>query len=131
MAYQCAVCGQKHEALPDLGFTWPDYYFGVPEDERESRVRGNSDTCRIDEYCFVRGVILMPLIDRDESFGIGAWVSQHPDNFANKARACFPGGTQRPLIELAECDHPLYRDWSNGVPLDRAMGWIHKMNGTA
>jgi hypothetical protein len=63
MTYRCEACGRTHEGLPDLGFRWPDAYFDVPESERSVRVKGNSDTCAIDdEASYIRGVILMPLV---------------------------------------------------------------------
>lgn len=161
MAYRCSTCGEEHEGLPDYGFTWPDYYFGVPETERESRIEATTDTCRIDAYCFIRGVILLPVKDSDRDFGIGAWVSQHPDNFQvylenlesadigpffgwlsnripfyeddtlqMKTRAVFQGDGLRPVIELADCDHPLYRDWRDGVDMDQVFEWIHDMGGS-
>lgn len=82
MSYQCEVCGQTHDGLPDVGFQWPDPYFGVPESEREGRIRASTDLCVIDdEDYFIRGTILIPLRDQDYSFGIGVWVSQKRENF--------------------------------------------------
>jgi hypothetical protein len=162
MSYRCTVCGAEHDNLPDYAFTWPDYYFGVPENERQSRTRGTSDTCGIDEYCFIRGVILLPIIGKERSFGIGVWVSQHPANFQTyldnvgsaeigpffgwlsnripfyeedtlqmKTRACFQGGAQRPIIELAECDHALYHEWHGGIQVQRVLQYIHSVDGYA
>lgn len=31
------------------------------------------------------------------------------------------GGKSRPLLEPWECDHPLYRDWRDGISWDRAV----------
>ena len=157
MSYVCAVCGKTHEGLPDLGFQFPDYYFSIPEEEREERVEVDADLCRIDnEYCFIRGVILIPVHDHEHDFGIGVWVSQKKENFeiylenydsaeigpffgwlANhipfyeaetellQTRAHFQTGGQRPVIELKPCDHPLYRDYSQGISLDKAWEYVH------
>ena len=82
MSYQCGICGETHDGLPDIGFKWPDPYFGVPEAERDSRIRGTVDTCVIDdEDYFIRGVILIPVHEEDGAFGIGVWVSQKRENF--------------------------------------------------
>src|SRR5512145_2137938 len=43
--YRCATCGKEHDDLPDLGFRWPDPYFGVPEAERPTRIQATADTC--------------------------------------------------------------------------------------
>ncbi|HEY2783841.1 MAG TPA: DUF2199 domain-containing protein [Fimbriiglobus sp.] len=79
--YRCITCGQDHDGLPDIGATYPDPWFGVPEVERSSRVQWTSDTCRIDDDYFIRGVILIPVVDYPQSFGFGAWISQSKENF--------------------------------------------------
>ena len=82
MTYQCKVCGGIHEGLPDIGFRWPDPYFSVPESERGERIIGNSDVCAIDsENFFIRGVLLIPVLDRNDLFGIGVWVSQSKKSY--------------------------------------------------
>ena len=68
--------------MPHVGFKWPDFYFGIPEEERGERIQGTSDTCIIDnEDYFIRGLIEIPVLDHDKNFGIGAWVSQKRENF--------------------------------------------------
>ena len=82
VTFNCTTCGGVHEGLPHLGFRWPDPYFAVPEVERDTRVVGTTDTCVIDDEAFyIRGVILIPIIDAQDSFGIGAWVSQKRANY--------------------------------------------------
>ena len=82
MSYQCAVCGETHEGLPDIGADKPDPWWGVPEEERERRVELTTDTCVIDdEHFFIRGVIHIPVHGREEDFGFGVWVSQKRENF--------------------------------------------------
>jgi len=82
MTYQCKICGETHNGLPDIGYKWPDPYFGVPESDRDSRVRATSDTCVIDEEdYFIRGIILIPVHGEEQQFGLGVWVSQKQENF--------------------------------------------------
>jgi len=82
MNYQCLTCGEFHHGLPDMGADRPDYYWGVPEEERSRRIDLTSDTCIIDnEYFFIRGVLEIPVIDYPESFGFGVWVSQKRENY--------------------------------------------------
>jgi hypothetical protein len=82
MQYKCTVCGEIHTDLPDFGFTWPDHYFDVPEDERDTRVKGDTDVCSIDgEHCFIRGILLIPIANEDKKFGLGVWVSLKPENY--------------------------------------------------
>jgi len=157
VSFVCTTCGQTHEGLPDVAFRWPDPYFDVPEAERATRIQGTGDTCSIDDRdFFIRGIILIPVHDSDEHFGLGVWVSQkrenfltyldhyesanigpffgwlsntiafyEPDTWAMKTKAHFQGGKMRPLIELAPCDHPLYRDYSEGITFDRAWDIVH------
>jgi hypothetical protein len=82
MTYVCNTCGQVHEGLPDIGFQYPDYYYGIPESERTARTQSDPDHCAIDsEYFFIRGVILIPVHDQVNEFGLGVWVSQKQENF--------------------------------------------------
>jgi len=82
MSYRCTTCGELHEELPDVGVGYPDQYWDVPEEERESRIESTSDTCIIDgEHFFIRGVIELPIHDYPERFGLGVWVSQKRENF--------------------------------------------------
>ena len=143
--------------MPDVAFRWPDPYFGVPECERSERIRGDSDACVIDEEAFyIRGVILIPIVDTADHFGIGVWVSQKrenfltymenydtpdigpffgwlsnsippyvPDTWAMKTVAHFQGNNQRPLVEPEPSDHPLYKDYSQGVTIERAWSIAH------
>lgn len=82
MKYTCAHCGQTHDALPDLAFDGPVYADQIPADERDLRVKRNADLCVIDgTVYFIRGLIEIPVHGQDETFGIGAWVSQKPEHF--------------------------------------------------
>ena len=72
MSFRCTTCGEVHEGLPDVAFRWPDPYFYVPEQERDTRIKGTADTCSIDnEEFFIRGIILIPIKDSIEKFGLG------------------------------------------------------------
>ncbi|HEV2799855.1 MAG TPA: DUF2199 domain-containing protein [Pyrinomonadaceae bacterium] len=83
MSYRCLTCGERHDDLPDLSLDKPDYWWDVPEEERESRiVLIGSDACIIDDKdFFIRGVIEIPIHDYPERFGFGVWVSQKRENF--------------------------------------------------
>jgi len=157
VAYRCGICGKDHDGLPDVAYRWPDPYFGVPESERSKRIHGTSDICSIDnEDFFIRGIILMPIKDSAQEFGIGVWVSQKRENFqtyldnfdssgigpffgwlcnrisfyredtwALKTMAHFQGNNKRPLIKPEPSDHPLYKDFADGISLDRAWAIVH------
>lgn len=81
MQFRCTICGELHDELPDIGLDRPNYWWSVPEDERDERIELTDDTCIIDEDCFIRGVIEIPVHEYPEPFGFGVWVSQKRENF--------------------------------------------------
>ncbi|HJP67844.1 MAG TPA: DUF2199 domain-containing protein, partial [Sphingomicrobium sp.] len=105
---------------------------------------------------FVRCVLEVQIQDADSMLGWGVWVSQSKSNFelyadtfdatpervtfgyfANRLPA-YPDtvnmrtqvhwqtGRKRPIIELEPSDHPLYRDWIEGIPRERAIEFVQK-----
>ncbi len=84
MGYRCSTCGELHHDLPHIVLDKPDYYWSVPEDERDERVELTSDTCIIDhEDFFIRGVIEIHVHEYPEVFGFGVWISLKQENFAS------------------------------------------------
>ena len=81
MAYRCTTCGELHNDLPDIGSDRPDQWWGIPEEQREERIKLTSDTCIIDDDYFIRGVIEIPILNSSERFGFGVWISQKKENF--------------------------------------------------
>ena len=81
-AWTCKCCGKQQSTLPlDVALQVPDYWLGLSEEERRQRGRIDSDVCLVDEHIFVRGCIEIPLIDNDEMFVWGAWVSLSKESF--------------------------------------------------
>jgi hypothetical protein len=76
-AWTCQCCGKQFNTLPlDFACKAPDHWFDIPEAERDNRTKLDSDLCAIDEtYFFVRGCLELPVIDTDELFVWGVWVS--------------------------------------------------------
>lgn len=101
--WKCTTCSELHEGIPDLAVQAPSPWLEIPEAERSSRGRIESDTCVIDERdYFVRGVIEIPIAQTDHTFGYGVWVSLSSANFE---RFVALGG-------------------SSEVPLDPWFGWL-------
>ncbi|HET6621926.1 MAG TPA: DUF2199 domain-containing protein [Dongiaceae bacterium] len=99
---------------------------------------------------FIRCILEIPIHEVEKPFLWGVWVTQSERNFQDYAdsfhdtpeRCTFgffanrlPGypdtlglhtqvhwqhGRGRPKVELEPTDHPLYRDWSDGISWDRA-----------
>lgn len=82
MAYHCTICGREHDELPHIGTDRPAQWWDVPEDERARRITLTSELCVIDNRDhLIRGVIEIPVVDHDEPFGFGVWVSQKSEHF--------------------------------------------------
>jgi hypothetical protein len=158
MTFKCTTCNREHEGLPDLGMHAPDPYLAVPEEERAARTTFTEDRCTVrdedGEHYFVRGVIMIPIRGQDETFGLGAWVSQSKANYERysrneemeptrgwlvnemahyteptfllKASLHFGDGSTRPIIELEPTDHPLAIEQRTGITLERAWQIVHR-----
>ena len=99
MSYKCATCGKTHDGTPDIGYKWPDPYFDVPENERDDRVQSNMDVCKIDdEQYYIRGVILIPVFDQEQKFGLGVWVSQSQQSFETYVKTVIQRISARSLV---------------------------------
>lgn len=85
----CLFCGQRH-TLSDMELTFglPDAVFGVPESEREQRVKASEDACIIDERLFfVRCVLGLPLVDQpDDQYHFGVWAQVGEADFVTLVR---------------------------------------------
>lgn len=81
--FECRTCGQHHSEMPMcLGADAPALWYALPESERSSRALLTSDQCVIDEeHFFVRGRILLPIVDSEDSFIWLVWVSLSAKNF--------------------------------------------------
>ena len=80
--FKCAACDEWHEGMPSFGASAPDYFFSIPENERERRCELTSDTCIVDDqFFFIRGCLEVPVLGAHEKFSWGMWVSISKDNF--------------------------------------------------
>jgi hypothetical protein len=75
--WTCKCCGRQHDELPlDWNATAPDHYLAIPEAERPARTQLDKDFCTIDgKDFFIRGLIEIPIIGRDDRFAWGVWAS--------------------------------------------------------
>lgn len=80
--FRCIRCGQVHDGIPAYHADRPAQYWDVPEDKRESDVFLTTDSCVIaDRFFFVHACIEIPIIDSNEAFTWGVWVSLKDENF--------------------------------------------------
>ena len=81
--YKCACCGQEYGEMPlCFGAEFPDYYFSVPPDERESRIQMTESLCAIDgTHFFHRGRITIPIKDYKDDLLFDVWTTISEANF--------------------------------------------------
>jgi hypothetical protein len=71
--FHCIHCGQQHEGLPAFHADRPTPYWDVPETQRETDIA--------ERFFFVHGCLEIPILDHDEKFVWGVWVSLKEENF--------------------------------------------------
>ena len=104
-AWTCSCCGKQFNTLPlDWACPAPDYWLSIPEADRARRGVLSFDFCKADEHHFVRGCLEIPIIDEDERFVWGVWVSQSEASF-NRAKELFDSDP--------EPDEPARFGWLN------------------
>lgn len=82
MQFKCACCDEIIKGIPTFGWNYPLSYLDVPENKREEDVYLTEDLCVIAEkWFFVRGCIEIPVIDHEDPFVWGVWVSLSEENF--------------------------------------------------
>jgi len=80
--YRCHLCGREHDGIPAFHADRPTPYWDVPEDKRESDVFLTSDSCVIaDRFFFIHGCLEVPILDTEDHFTWGVWVSLSEPNF--------------------------------------------------
>jgi hypothetical protein len=151
----CASCGKLH-SIDELELTFfrPDPVVALSPDERAKRAKESDDLCTIDwKRYFVRGVIPLPVPERDSDYCLGVWAevdersfrhiletwsledqSGEPlltANLANHIRGLpetlglsilveLSGPRSRPRIRIADPEHPLHAEQTNGISEHRA-----------
>jgi hypothetical protein len=80
--FVCRQCGAVHAGLPtDWGYKKPDVIHALKYIDEYLRVRSNKDFCTLDESrYFIRGVLQLPFLEQDGSFGWGIWVEVSREN---------------------------------------------------
>ena len=87
----------------------PALWLTIPEEERPLRGELSSDQCVIDDqYFFVRGRILLPVLDGPDPFVWLAWVSLSEKNFLRACELWFTPGreSEPPYFGWLQCNLP-------------------------
>lgn len=79
----CSVCGNEHSrSALELYFVRPDPIVALSESEREERCQESDDLCVIKwERFFVRGVLPLPVPEREQPYQVGVWAEVKPQDF--------------------------------------------------
>jgi hypothetical protein len=99
-----------------FGADAPYWYDVVAPEGRERRAELSSDQCVIDgEHYFVRGALEIPVIDGDESFTWGVWVSLSQKNFERMSELWEMSGreSEPPYFGWLSTALPCYPDTLN------------------
>jgi hypothetical protein len=85
-SFKCSCCGKIYDEMPlCFGSEFPDYYFSVPPEERESRIQLTESLCAVDqEHFFHRGRITIPINDHTEDLVFNVWTSISEENFRSR-----------------------------------------------
>lgn len=110
LGFTCSCCGAHHAELPmnysaEAPAVW-DPAFADADDCLLS-----SDQCVVHaQHYFVKGMIEIPIIDSDEVFSWGVWVSLSRENFSRSADLWDTLGreTEKPYFGWMTTDLPVY-----------------------
>jgi hypothetical protein len=114
-AWVCATCGETHDELPAIAFEVPLAWAQASEQEQADDFDLTTDTCiwRNDEgeHYFVRGVLDLPLTDREGVLSFGVWSSLSRDNFF-RYLPTFEDDRHAERVDLP----PMFGWFSNSLP---------------
>jgi hypothetical protein len=112
--FVCSCCGQRHDDQPMVYHAEaPIYWSGrrLPF----SRSRLSSDQCVIKgEAFFIRGLVEIPVVDADDVFAWGVWVSLSKETFVRADKLWqMPGREHEPPYSgLLSTELGLYSPWT-------------------
>jgi hypothetical protein len=112
LTWTCACCGQQYDKLSvAYSVRQPDLWASVPEEEEQQHgsVLG-TDSCVIDQkHHFIRGRIVIPVIDCEEPFIWGLWASVSQQSFVRFGQLWD--------VDIREHEPPLPGRIGNDIPL--------------
>ena len=123
--YVCNGCGQRHGGLPfSYGAQAPAYWRDDLDGDERSVLEGETCVIRA-EHHFVRARLVIPVLDADEDFEWGVWVSLSRDNFRRMRELwTTPGREREPAHFGWLCSNRQSIRWrSNSAPASRSTGY--------
>jgi hypothetical protein len=111
MGYTCRSCGQRHDGLPmSYGTDAPAYWSESFATDGDSVL--DEELCVIQgEHFFIRGRVVIPVVDASAEFDWGVWVSLSRANFERAVSLWTDPDRERepPYFGWLSTDLPLYR----------------------
>lgn len=108
----CPTCGETHDGLPAVVASAPFVWDQASGQERDDDFDLTSDTCIWkDEHYFLRGVLELPLMDREGVLSFGVWTSLSRENFL-RYLPTFEEENQADRVEFP----PMFGWFSNRLP---------------
>ncbi len=81
-SFVCSTCGDTHEGMPtDFGWQLPDEVWAIPEAERSTRAKFDSDRCQLGERFFIRCILALPFTEQPGYYAWGVWVELRESDF--------------------------------------------------
>lgn len=81
--YKCATCGKEHDGAPSFSFSEPAQFnrnAGILKKLFKKNYL-DIDLCVSENSYYIRVILEIPIINTDEKFTWGVWVSQSKENF--------------------------------------------------
>jgi hypothetical protein len=111
-SWTCPTCGERHDELPAATAHAPLVWDQASPWERADDFDLTSDTCIWKgEHYFIRGVLELPLTDREGVFSFGVWTSLSRESFA-RYLPTFEAENEADRVELP----PMFGWFSNSLP---------------
>lgn len=111
--FECSRCGRWHDQLPFAYHAPAPVYWSEASAQHPESALGEEQCILNGEHFFVRGRIRIPVLDADEDFEWGVWVSLSEENFVRMGDAWEQEGREReePMFgwlsnELSVYDEP-------------------------
>ncbi|MET1023777.1 MAG: DUF2199 domain-containing protein [Pseudoxanthomonas sp.] len=100
--FLCDCCGQTHAGLPtDKGWTLPDVVWAIPQEDRQTRAKFDSDRCQLGERFFIRCILEIPFTEQAGYYGWGVWVELAEVDFWRYIELYDKDGSREPQVSGA------------------------------
>ena len=98
-SFVCSTCGETHEGMPtDFGWKLPDEVWAIPEGERSTRAKFDSDRCQLGERFFIRCTLALPFTEQPGYYAWGVWVEITEPDFWRYIELYEKDGRTEPVI---------------------------------